>query len=202
MPDPLKFLDFDALLDRSLVDPGAVAELERRHLTEAAILVVDFTGMVQHTDTGGIITALARSRAARRAMQPAIEASGGSVLQQVADTFFAVFPSPPQALIGAFNAQRCNQAFNAKQDRAAIRACMGLGFGPCLLIPGEDIFGAEVNRAFVLGEDTANAGEVLATPAFLEALGALPEGVGAFEETTDRVHAVGFHYSQVKDYRL
>ena len=105
MLDALKCLDFEELIDRSLEDPRAVAELERRYQTEAAILVVDFTSMVKRTESAGIVYALARARAALKAMQPAIQSHDGRVLKQVADTFFAVFPTARQALLGALDAQ-------------------------------------------------------------------------------------------------
>ena len=207
MPDTLKFLNFDELIDRSLEDSGAIAELERRHRTEAAILVVDFTSMVKRTESAGIIYALARARSAFKAMQPAIQVHSGRVLKQVADTFFAVFPTPRQALFGALDGQIRLARFNHNRTGTfethhdAIEAGIGLGFGPCLLIPQQDIFGAEVNRAFVLGEDTAEPGEVLVTTAFLKALSSLPSGVGSFEVSTDRAHDTGFHFFQVRDYR-
>ncbi|MFT4976304.1 MAG: hypothetical protein ACI8S6_002200, partial [Myxococcota bacterium] len=55
----LRLLSFLDLVDRSLTDPRAREELESRYLAEAAILVVDFTGMVRRSDRDGIIAALA-----------------------------------------------------------------------------------------------------------------------------------------------
>ena len=155
MADSLTFLDFAALIDRSLEDPGAITELERRYLARVAILVIDFTGMVKRTEAAGIIYALALSRAAMKSMEPALTARSGQVIKQVADTFFAIFPGPEDALLGALDAQAHLAAFNAGRADA-ISASMGLGYGDSLLLPGEDVFGAEVSRAFVLGEDVAD----------------------------------------------
>ena len=207
MPDPLQHLDFEALIDRSLDDPGAVAELERRYQTETAIAVVDFTNMLQRTEAMGIVHALAQARSALKTMQPAIQASGGQILKQVADTFIAIFPTPRQALLGALDAQaRLGQRSQPRTDGCGcsddvIQACVGLGYGASLLVPQPDIFGAEVNRAYVLGEDVAAGGEILATSAFLEALGPLPPGIGTFKANASRARKVGFHFFEVRDYR-
>jgi adenylate cyclase len=200
MSDTLQYLDFDALIDRSLTDPAAVVELERRHRTEAAILVIDFSGMVQRTQAGGIIYALARARAAMGAMRPAIAAHGGQVIKQVADTFFAVFPDPTSALLAALDSQKALRTFNTDSPDP-IHAGIGLGWGSCLLVAGVDVYGAEVSRAFVLGEDTAQPGEVLVTEAFLSGLGEVPDGIGSFRARHDRIHTTGFHFHQVSDYR-
>jgi class 3 adenylate cyclase len=50
-----------------------------------------------------------------------------------------------------------------KSDEEKVLLCVGLGYGKMLRIGDEDVFGAEVNAASKLGEDTAGAGEILAT---------------------------------------
>jgi class 3 adenylate cyclase len=82
-----------------------------------------------------------------------------------------------------------------------IRACVGLGFGEVLLVPGTDLYGPEVNRAFVLGEDVANGGELLVTEAFLAALGGLPDGIGAHRAPADREAEAGFGFHVLRDHR-
>jgi class 3 adenylate cyclase len=49
---------------------------------------------------------------------------------------------------------------------------VGLGFGRVLRIGDSDVFGAEVNAASKLGEDTAKAYEILVTEAAYQALSA------------------------------
>jgi class 3 adenylate cyclase len=44
-----------------------------------------------------------------------------------------------------------------------ILLCVGIGCGRVLRIGDDDVFGAEVNAASKLGEDTAEAGEILVT---------------------------------------
>ncbi|MSQ04240.1 MAG: hypothetical protein EXR71_20515 [Myxococcales bacterium] len=192
----LGFLDFDALVARSVTDPNAEAEAQRRFGTIAAIVVVDFTGMVRRTDERGIVYALARARQAAAAL-----ALTGTRVKRVADTLFAVYDSPERALVDALDAHaRLREAIPpAGQD--PIHACIGVGYGRMLLIAGEDVFGPEVNRAFVLGEDVAGGGETLITAALLEALGDLPAGVGAFRGPAEREKESGFPFFVVGDYR-
>jgi class 3 adenylate cyclase len=205
----LSFLPFDQLLEQFFTRPGVEAELERRYATQAAILVTDFTEMAARTDAHGIGYALALAAAAWRAMRPVIGARGGVEIKQVADTLFAVFDDPAAALLAALDAQRALDVFNAGRvghvghaDRNdPIRGCMGLGFGRALVVPGRDVFGPEVNRAFILGEDIARGGEILVTDALLRAVGPLPSGVGAFRAPAEREVEAGCPFHVVADYR-
>lgn len=196
----LAMLTFPELLDRWFDDPRVEAELMRRYATRLAILVVDLTRMARRTDEHGIAFALAVAHAADKAMRPAIDAHGGRVVKQVADTTFVVFPGAAVALLAALDAQRRLHGFHPGGTEP-VHGCMGLGFGDVLLVPGVDVFGAEVNRAFILGEDVARGGEVLATPAFLAAVGELPAGVGAFEAPEERETEAGFPFRVLGDYR-
>jgi len=47
---------------------------------------------------------------------------------------------------------------------------VGIGYGDVLRIGDADVFGAEVNAAAKLGEDTAVAGEILVTAAVRDAV--------------------------------
>ncbi len=191
----LAFLDFQALVERAVSDPAAEAEAHRRFGTVAAVLVVDFTGMVRRTDARGIVYALGRAQVAQRAL-----GLGGTRVKRVADTLFVVYPSAEAALLDALDAVKRLHAAEAGHPDP-VHPCIGLGHGECLLIPGVDVFGAEVNRAFVLGEDVAEGGEVLATPAFLAALGGLPPGVGTFDAPAERVAEAGFGFRVIRDFR-
>ncbi len=191
----LAFLAFQDLVERAVTDAAAEAEAHRRFGTRAAVLVVDFTGMVRRTDARGIVYALGRAQVAQKAL-----ALTGTRVKRVADTLFVLYPSARAALIDGLDAVRRLHELEAGHDDP-VHPCIGLGFGDGLLVPSVDVFGAEVNRAFVLGEDVAGGGEVLATPAFLEAVGELPEGVGSFRAPADREHEAGFAFFVVRDFR-
>lgn len=191
----LAFLDFDALVTRAVSDPEAAREAHRRFGTTAAIVVVDFTGMVKRTDARGIVYALGRARQAAAALD-----LSGTRVKRVADTIFAVYDSPLRALVDALDAhRRLREALPHDDD--PIHACIGVGYGEMLLIPGQDCFGAEVNRAFVLGEDVARGGETLVTEAFLRGMHALPAGIGVHRAPEERETDAGFAFHVVGDYR-
>ena len=202
----LSFLGFETLLELVLERPEAEQEIQRRYVTHGAVLIVDFTSMVRHTDRLGIVHALALARAAERALTPALAVQEGTVVKRVADTLFVVFPTARQALTAALDAQRLIDTFSASRGAHAhahdpVRGCMGLGCGEVLLIPNVDMYGPEVNRAFVLGEDVANGGEVLVTENFLAALDGLPPGVGAHRAPADREDEAHFSFHVVGDFR-
>lgn len=203
------FRTFEDLVAAAWRDPVAEAELRRRYETSAAILVVDFSGMVHRSDAGGIIYALSLARAAEAAMTPAFRAHGGTLVKRVADTLFVVFDRPLPTLMAALEAQRALAAFNADRTGSVhdgsrndpIQASIGLGWGATLVLPGEDLYGPEVNRAFVLGEDVGHAGEVLATDDFWTAIGEPPIGVGAHRAPATRIEEAGFRFLLVSDHR-
>jgi class 3 adenylate cyclase len=204
-----RLLSFEELISRFFELPEAEAELRRRYETEIAVLVVDFSSMVERSNHQGVLYALALARAAERAMAPSIEAAGGEIIKRVADTFFVVFPTPQQALEGALAGLRAALDWNRPRQGALggadrddpIWPCLGLGFGRAVFIPGVDVFGEEVNRAFVLGEDIARHRELLCTEAFLAAIEPLPQGVGAYRGPQDREKEAGFPFVVLSDYR-
>jgi class 3 adenylate cyclase len=191
----LSFLDFEELLTRAIEHPAAEAELWRRYGTRGAVLVCDFTGMVRRSDGAGIVRALALARAAERVM-----ALSGTLVKRVADTLFVIYGGPAAALADALAARARLATWNAGRPDP-IHACMGLGSGPVLLIPGVDVYGEEVNRAFVLGEEVAGGGEILVTGAFLAEHGPLPDGVGAHRAPQDREEEARFPFHLLGDYR-
>jgi class 3 adenylate cyclase len=200
---------FDALLEAFFEDPSAEEELYRRYRCTTAILVVDLSSMVARSDAEGVAYALALARRVERRAAPLIARAGGTIIKRVADTWFAVFPEAGPALDAAFDVHRDLEDFNRDRHghigdhsrREPIYAGMGLGWGEALLIPGVDIYGEEVNRAFVLGEDVASSRQTLITPAFRAALGGVPLGVGIFEAPQDGVEAAGFAFLVASDYR-
>ena len=203
------FLSFDDLISQCLDNPEAESEVERRYRQDAATLVVDYTDMVKRTDAHGIVYALALARRAQEVMEPAVTGNGGEIIKRVADTWFAVFSSPNEALsaileanalMASFNASRTGQVTDSERNDA-IFPCAGLGFGSTLVLPRVDLYGEEVNRAFVLGEDVATANEILITPAFLRAVGDLPAGIGAHRAPPDRLKEAGFEFLVLSDFR-
>lgn len=204
LPAPLSDLLLATLSDRA-----REAEVYARHGRTCAILALDFTGMTRRSSADGIVYALALCLAAVKAAAPAIDAHQGEIVTMEADTLFALFPTPRHALLAALDMNRALAAFNATRLGSIgdgtrtdpIHPCIGLGHGPVLHIPDHDVFGAEVNCAFVLGEDVAGPGEVLATAPFVTALGGAPPGVGLARATPEREDEAGFAFWVVRDVR-
>lgn len=207
----LSSLTFDQLLEAWFVRDGVEHELQRRYAGVAAVLVVHLTERLARAEAHGIGYALALAAAAHRAIAPAIGEHGGVWAQQAHDTAFVVFDDPARAVYAALDAQRALATFNGSTfnvgreghggHHAAIRAGLGLGYGPVLLLPGHEVFGLDADRAATLGDVVARGGEVLVTDAFVRAIGALPAGVGAFRAPSDREAAAGFPFHVLGDYR-
>lgn len=202
-------MSFDELIEHAAIEPSVSQEIERRFRSVVAILVVDFSSMRARMDAFGVISTLVTIRGAVRAYEPAVKGAGGVCVKTVADTLFAVFPDALSALDAALDGHRRMAAHNETRKgniahgeaNAPIHPKSGLGFGPSLVIPDENLFGPEVNRAFILGEDIARNGEILASRAFSEAIGVPPAGVGAHAAPHDREQESGFPFHIYTDYR-
>ena len=198
----------DELIESALEFPEAAAELKRRYGSHRAVLVVDFSALRARTDAFGIVHALATVRAALDAYRPAIAAQGGEEVKVVADTLFASFDTPDAALSAALDGHAQMAAFNADRTGnidagtpgAPIHPRTGLGFGEVLAFSG-NIYGGEVNRAFILGEDVGRDREILASEDFAAALGTPPVGVGVHAGPHDRAQEAGFAFQVYTDYR-
>lgn len=158
------------LLSQRNQQPGSAhvidAAIERAFVRNVAILVLDMCGFSRITAQHGIIHFLAMIEQMGQAARPAIEGNGGEVIKQEADNLFAVFATPEQALEAALDTFRALQAMSVVlPPERELQVSAGIGYGPTLVIAGEDLFGAEMNRACKLGEDIAGAGEILLTAA-------------------------------------
>ncbi len=79
-----------------------------------------------------------------------------------------------KAILASVAMQRKLLTYNG--DKAAedqVLLCIGLGYGRVLRIGDNDVFGSQVNAASKLGEDTAQAWEILVTEAVREKAGEL-----------------------------
>lgn len=191
----LSALNFDQLIERLLHDPAAEAELIRRYRVDVAVMVVDCSGMVRRTEARGILYALAVARAGLQRMVGVCQTEGGQPVKRIADTLFAIFPDAPSALRAARQILVEMTEFNSVRADP-LHPCIGLGAGDAFLVPGVDLFGAEVNRAFVLGEEIAEGNEILATPDFL----ARVPNASATAASPERQEAVGFPFYVIKEY--
>jgi len=187
------------LAERNL-DAGRTAEIdaEIRDAFErtVAILVLDMVGFSRISKAHGIIHYLAMIEQMELAARPAVVGNGGVVIKREADNLFAIFDGADHALEAALDISRGFEAVNGVvAAERAIHGSIGIGFGPTLVIGGEDLFGCEMNLASKLGEDLAGPSEILVSAA---ALADLPPDAYRFEPVR---HVVGGSEVECYSYR-
>jgi adenylate cyclase len=102
---------------------------------------------------------------------PIVRDHDGILLKIEGDSFLIIFKRPDRALRSAIAMQHACQRLNVgRPPEEQVLLCVGLGYGEVLRIGDEDVWGAEVNAASKLGEDTAKANEILVTGAFRDGL--------------------------------
>lgn len=139
---------------------------------EWAVVFTDLSGFSRHVAKFGIIHFLQIIHEQQRMLLPIIGEHDGILIKVEADSFLLLFKKPAQALRCCIAMQKTCQTYSAR--RAAeeqVILCCGIGFGQLLKIGDEDVFGHEVNLASKLGEDTAQANEILVTKAARDAIG-------------------------------
>jgi len=140
-----------------------------------AILITDLSGFSRSTQRFGIIHFLQIIHQHHLLLLPVIKEHLGLVLKTEADNFMILFRQPTSAMKCALAMQRACLEFNqGRPDEDQILLCAGMGYGRMLRIGDHDVWGAEVNAASKLGEDTADAYEILLTAGARNALGDFP----------------------------
>ena len=157
------------------LEPGA----NKKHLDQRiwdlfgedwCIMFTDLAGFSRNVARFGIIHFLQTIYEAERVCVPIIEEHDGILLKADGDSLLVIFRNAQKAILSAIEMQRRLAAHNeGKEDEEKVLLCVGLGFGRVLRIGDSDVFGAEVNAASKLGEDTAKAGEILVTEAVKDA---------------------------------
>ncbi len=130
------------------------------------VMFTDLAGFSRSVETFGITHFLQTIYAQERELVPLIDEHDGILLKTEGDSMLVIFRNPAKALTCAIAMQRHlkdhNERTPAEDD---ILLCVGLGYGHLLKIGDADVFGAQVNAASKLGEDTAEAWEILVTEA-------------------------------------
>lgn len=160
---------------------------------EWAIVFTDLSGFSRNVETFGIIHFLQTIYESERILVPVIDKNDGILLKIEGDSMLIIFRNPMKALKAVAGMQAACAEYNAdKSSEEMVLLCAGVGFGRVLRIGDADVFGKEVNSASKLGEDTAEAGEVLVTQGVVDSLP--PGSILKFSELTDIPHAVGKAY--------
>jgi class 3 adenylate cyclase len=131
---------------------------------EYAVFVLDMSGFSLLTRKYGIVHYLSMVRRMQLTTEPIVKSYGGSMIKYEADNCFAVFPDPLSAVNAAIAMQHAFHAENLlTSDDLDISISCGIDYGKILVVGHQDCFGDPVNRASKMGEDVANAGEILIT---------------------------------------
>lgn len=149
-----------------------------------AVMFTDLSGFSRRVNDYGIIHFLQTIYESHRLLVPCIDQHNGILLKIEGDSMLVIFKRPERAMECALAMQSTLRSYNIrKAANEQVLLCIGMGYGHMLKIGDEDVFGAEVNAASKLGEDTADAGEILITAALRAGLseGLIAEQALAFE---------------------
>jgi class 3 adenylate cyclase len=163
-------VEFERLLDEMIDFPERRAAVEAHihdhYSRRRAILVLDMCGFSRSTQAFGIVAFLTMIRRMRRICEPCFREHGGEFVDADADNLLYLFPSVPEALSAALEAQKQLARANEALPRVEHLFCaIGIGWGEVLCIGDGHIHGDEVNLAHKLGEDIATDGQILITAA-------------------------------------
>lgn len=162
--------------------PGADKEAIDRRIwnlfgEEWCVMFTDLSGFSRGVAEFGIIHFLQIIYESQRILIPIIENHEGILLKTEGDSLLVIFRKVDRALEAAVAMQMALHLYNVGKDETEkVLLCVGLGYGKVLRIGDADAFGAEVNAASKLGEDSAKPWEILVTEA-VQAAGAPPAGV-------------------------
>jgi len=157
---------------------------------EWCVMFTDLAGFSRNVAKFGIIHFLQTIHEAERLLIPIIEDNDGILLKVEGDSFLVIFRNVRKALQCAVSMQKELLTYNTgRPDEEQVLLCVGLGYGKMLRIGDADVFGAEVNAASKLGEDTADAWEILVTQTVMERASGIP-GV-SFEEIDEAPPGAG-----------
>jgi len=169
-------------LIRARLEPGADKERIDAQIWDLfgedwSVMFTDLSGFSRRVAEFGIIHFLQVIYESERLLVPIIEEHDGILLKVEGDSFLVIFRNARKAIQCSIAMQASLASANVgRAPENRILLCVGLGAGRVLRIGDTDVYGAEVNAASKLGEDTAKAGEILVTDAF-KALCAGTDGV-------------------------
>ena len=145
------------------------AAIKAKYEKPMAVMITDMTGMTSQTKKSGIVAFFTAIREMQRTAVPAIQKNGAKWIKIDADDLFVIHSSPKALFQTAKDIQTELAKFN-KAEGQSMGLAIGLSYGPTLVIGDEELWGDSVNVASKLGEDTAEAGEILVSEEFLTAL--------------------------------
>ncbi|OGR13192.1 MAG: adenylate cyclase [Deltaproteobacteria bacterium RIFOXYB12_FULL_58_9] len=140
-----------------------------------SIMFTDLSGFSRQVEKFGIIHFLSIIHEQKELLLPIVSAHDGILIKIEADSFLIIFRRPERALECAIALQHACQRLNRNRaEEGKVLLCVGLGWGRILRIGDIDVYGAEVNAASKLGEDTAKSNEILVTANLADAVTDFP----------------------------
>jgi class 3 adenylate cyclase len=140
-----------------------------------SVMFTDLSGFSRFVAEFGIIHFLQIIHESQRIFEPCIDANDGVLVKVEGDSMLVLFRRPAKAVECAIAMQRAAKEYNRdKIDAEKILLCVGIGYGNILTIGDQDVFGAEVNAASKLGEDTAKAWDILVTDSVAAEIRGMP----------------------------
>ena len=135
-----------------------------------AVMFTDLSGFSRRVADFGIIHFLQTIYESNRLLVPIIEEHCGVLLKVEGDSLLVIFRDVDEAVDCAIAMQHCVRQYNTGiEQNEQVLLCIGLGYGDMLRIGDSDVFGAEVNAASKLGEDTARPYQILVTDSVRQA---------------------------------
>lgn len=135
-----------------------------------AILITDLSGFSRRTWEFGTVDMLALIQQKRELALPVFKKFGAKPCRHDADNFFAGLDTAAKALQCAIALNEAMAEYNrsTEDETRHLHICQGIGYGDILWWGDDDMYGHQVNIASKLGEDTAEADEILLTPEAVE----------------------------------
>jgi class 3 adenylate cyclase len=144
-----------------------------RYVHRTAILVLDVVGFSRTCERLGEIRAFLDILNVQRVCEPVLRGCGASLIRAFADDLVALFQDPADALASALEIQRRMGEFNSSRPtEPAVQCCFGIGYGDVFDIGPNNAMGSEMNYTSKLGEDIAEADEILLTKSAYNAVSA------------------------------
>jgi class 3 adenylate cyclase len=128
-----------------------------------SVLFIDLKGFSKNIQQHGILNALNMMITSRELFSHIIKQHYGIVVKTEGDSVLALFQKPEKALMAAISIRERSLEYNRMHHASqSIVPCIGICHGEVMLV-GDDVYGQTVNLACKLGEDIAQAYEILVT---------------------------------------
>jgi class 3 adenylate cyclase len=135
-----------------------------------AIVFTDTADFTLRTARDGILHFLMVFDNVTAVVSKAVKTTGGSVVKVEGDSLLLRYDDADAACRGVLQVDEAIQGYNeGKPENEQVHFSYGVGYGDLLDLE-EDVFGLEMNLASKVGEDLAEPGEALLTPAAAAAL--------------------------------